>query len=145
MVLPGLAPTLPVAGRQAGQRRARRGDGMAVQHRVREALNRLVLDGLVRRREQRGFLVASISGDDLAEITRTRSWLEEIALRGSIAHRSQAWEEALVLAHHRLARAPRSLSDSHFEDHPEWEPLHRAFFSPRFDRWLRLALVAAVL
>jgi len=32
-----------------------------------------------------------------------------------------------VLAHHRLARTPRSLSDSRFEDNPEWEPLHRAF------------------
>ena len=77
-----------------------------------------------------GFVVAGISGDDLAEITRTRSWLEEIALRESMAQRSQAWEEARVLAHHRLARAPRSprsLSDSHFEDNPEWEPLHRAF------------------
>ena len=94
---------------------------------LREALNRLVSDGLVQRREQRGFVVAGISGDDLAEITRTRSWLEEIALRESMAQRSQAWEEALVLAHHRLARAPRALSDSHFEDNPEWEPLHRAF------------------
>jgi len=32
-----------------------------------------------------------------------------------------------VLAHHRLTRTPRSLSDSRFEDNPEWEPLHRAF------------------
>lgn len=94
---------------------------------LREALNRLVSDGLVQRREQRGFVVAGISGDDLAEITRTRGWLEEIALRESMAQRSPAWEEALVLAHHRLARAPRSLSDSHFEDNPGWEPLHRAF------------------
>ena len=94
---------------------------------LREALNRLVSDGLVERREQRGFVVAGISADDLAEITKTRCWLEEIALRESIAARSTAWEEALVLAHHRLARTPRSLSDSRFEDNPAWEPLHRAF------------------
>lgn len=94
---------------------------------LREALNRLVSDGLVERREQRGFVVAGISADDLAEITRTRCWLEEIALRESIAAHTTAWEEALVLAHHRLARTPRSLSDSRFEDNPEWEPLHRAF------------------
>ena len=94
---------------------------------LREALNRLVSDGLVERREQRGFVVAAISADDLAEITKTRCWLEEIALRESIAAHGRAWEEALVLAHHRLARTPRSLSDSRFEDNPEWEPLHRAF------------------
>lgn len=98
---------------------------------LREALNRLVSDGLVERREQRGFVVAAISAADLAEITRTRCWLEEIALRESIAARhtpaGTAWEEALVLAHHRLARTPRSLASDRFEDNPEWEPLHRAF------------------
>ncbi|MFY9513387.1 MAG: GntR family transcriptional regulator [Rubrivivax sp.] len=94
---------------------------------LREALNRLVSDGLVERREQRGFVVAGISATDLAEITKTRCWLEEIALRESIAAHSTAWEEALVLAHHRLAKTPRSLSDKRFEDNPAWEPLHREF------------------
>jgi DNA-binding GntR family transcriptional regulator len=94
---------------------------------LREALNRLVADGLVEKLEQRGFAVAGISADDLAEITKTRCWLEEIALRESIAAHSTGWEEALVLAHHRLARTPRSLSDERFEDNPDWEPLHRAF------------------
>ena len=94
---------------------------------LREALNRLVADGLVERREQRGFVVAGISAGDLAEITQTRCWLEEIALRESISAHSTAWEEALVLAHHRLARTPRALSADSFEDNPAWEPLHRAF------------------
>lgn len=94
---------------------------------LREALNRLVSDGLVERREQRGFVAAPISEQDLTEITRTRCWLEEIALRESIAAHTTAWEEALVLAHHRLARTPRSLSESRFEDNPDWEPLHQAF------------------
>jgi DNA-binding GntR family transcriptional regulator len=94
---------------------------------LREALNRLVADGLVERRDQRGFTVTAISADDLAEITRTRCWLEEIALRESIAAHTTAWEEGLVLAHHRLARTPRSLAEDRFDDNPEWEPLHRAF------------------
>lgn len=107
---------------------------------LREALNRLVADGLVQRREQRGFVVAPISAEDLAEITRTRCWLEEIALRESIARHGTDWEEALVLAHHRLARTPRSLADDRFEDNPEWEPRHRAFhhalISGCGSRWL---------
>jgi len=94
---------------------------------LREALNRLVADGLVQRREQRGFAVSEVSAADLVEITRTRCWLEEIALRESIAARNPAWEDALVLAHHRLARTPRSLREDRFEDNPQWEPLHRAF------------------
>ena len=107
---------------------------------LREALNRLVADGLVQRREQRGFVVADISAADLAEITKTRCWLEETALRESIAARSTAWEEALVLAHHRLARTPRSLDAARFVDNPDWEPLHRAFhralISACGSRWL---------
>ena len=107
---------------------------------LREALNRLVADGLVERREQRGFAVAGISGDDLTEITQTRCWLEEIALRQSIAMRTLEWEESVVLAHHRLARTPRSLSENQFEDNPEWEPRHRAFhrslISGCGSRWL---------
>ncbi len=94
---------------------------------LREALNRLTADGLVLRREQRGFAVAPVSAEDLAEITQTRCWLEAIALREAMAKRSTAWEEALVLAHHRLQRTPRSLADDHFDDNPAWEPLHRAF------------------
>lgn len=107
---------------------------------LREALNRLISDGLVERREQRGFVVAAISAEDLAEITKTRCWLEAIALRESMAARTTEWEEALVLAHHRLARTPRSLSENRFEDNPEWEPLHRAFHRALINgcgsRWL---------
>lgn len=107
---------------------------------LREALNRLVSDGLVERREQRGFVVAAISEQDLAEITKTRCWLEEVALRESIAAHTTAWEEDLVLAHHRLSKTPRSLSDKTFQDNPEWEPLHRAFHKALISgcgsRWL---------
>lgn len=94
---------------------------------LREALNRLVADGLVERREQRGFAVANVSAEDLEEITKARCWLEEIALRESIAQRDQAWEEAVALAHHRLSRTPRSLAENRFDDNPDWEPRHRAF------------------
>lgn len=107
---------------------------------LREALNRLTSDGLVERRDQRGFAVAPVSAADLEEITKTRCWLEEIALRKSIEHRTKEWEENLVLAQHRLTRAPRSLSNERFEDNPEWEPLHRAFhralISGCQSRWL---------
>jgi len=107
---------------------------------LREALNRLISDNLVEKKELRGFVVAGISAEDLAEVTKTRCWLEEVALRQSIELRTEQWEEELVLAHHRLARTPRSLSDDHFENNPEWEPLHRAFHKALIagcgSRWL---------
>ena len=71
---------------------------------LREALNRLSVDGLVTRVDQKGFRVASASHAELEELVRTRCWLEEIALRESIAHGDAAWEERLLIAYHRLTR-----------------------------------------
>lgn len=94
---------------------------------MREALNRLTADGLVEQRDQRGFAVAAVSPADLVEITNTRCWLEEIALRKSMASGDARWEEELVLAFHRLSKTPRSLQADRFEANPEWEQRHRAF------------------
>ena len=94
---------------------------------LREALNRLTADGLVECREQRGFYVADISRNELIELTKTRCWVESLALRESMAASTPQWEELLLLAEHRLGRTARSLKSEHFEDNPEWERLHRAF------------------
>jgi DNA-binding GntR family transcriptional regulator len=94
---------------------------------LREALNRLTAEGLVECRDQAGFSVAGISRSELAELTKTRCWVEGLALREGMAAATPQWEEDLILAHHRLARAPRSLSAERFEDNPEWERLHRIF------------------
>jgi DNA-binding GntR family transcriptional regulator len=94
---------------------------------IREALNRLASEGLVEQRDQRGFVVAGISMDELRELTRTRCWLEERALRESLSAASAEWEEGLLLAWHRLSKTPRSLASDRFESNPEWERLHRRF------------------
>ncbi|MGE0558937.1 MAG: GntR family transcriptional regulator [Burkholderiales bacterium] len=94
---------------------------------IREALNRLASEGLVERREQRGFMVSPISSSDLTELTKTRTWLESIALSESIAAHTREWEEGLVLAYHRLSQQPRSMSHSVYRINPEWEKLHREF------------------
>ena len=78
---------------------------------VREALNRLASEGLLGRHDQRGFFIMPVSAEELEELTRTRCWLEERALRESIANRTGEWEEQLVLALHRLARAQRRLPE----------------------------------
>ncbi|MDQ0455679.1 GntR family transcriptional regulator [Rhizobium paknamense] len=94
---------------------------------LREALNRLTTEDLVVGKEQRGFFVKAISREELHELTRTRCWVEGLALKESIANTTAAWEEALLVAHHRLERTPRSLNPEQFEDNPEWEKLHRIF------------------
>jgi DNA-binding GntR family transcriptional regulator len=94
---------------------------------LREALNRLTTEDLVVGKEQRGFFVQSISIEELAELTKTRGWVEGTALRESIVNATPAWEEALLVAHHRLDRTPRSLNPDNFENNPEWERYHRNF------------------
>lgn len=94
---------------------------------LREALNRLSAEGLVESRDQRGFFVAGISEAELTELTKTRCWVERIALTESMAAATATWEEGLVLAHHRLSRTPRSLHPDRFESNPEWERLHGLF------------------
>lgn len=94
---------------------------------LREALNRLSTEDLVIGKEQRGFFVKPISLEELHELTKTRCWVEGLALRESMVNRTPEWEESLLVAHHRLERMPRSLNADHFESNPKWEILHRGF------------------
>ena len=94
---------------------------------IREALNRLSVDGVVVRVDQKGFRVAEVSVAELDELIKTRCWLEETAIRESIAAGADAWEERLVLAFHRLSKTPRSADQVTYAMNPDWEVLHRAF------------------
>jgi len=94
---------------------------------VREALSLLTSDRLVERIDQRGFRVAHVSAGAFNELLKTRCWLEERALRESIAHGGKDWEEGVVLAHYRLSRTPRSTTSKAFIANAEWEDLHRQF------------------
>lgn len=109
---------------------------------MREALNRLSAEGLLRQQDQRGFATAPLDLEDLAELTRSRRWLNELALRHAIADGDAAWEEALLLAHHRLQRTPRysnAVTPGAYD--PDWERAHRAFHSALLagcrSRWIR--------
>jgi DNA-binding GntR family transcriptional regulator len=90
---------------------------------LREALNRLSALHLVEKIDQRGFRVALISHETLVELARTRCWVSEIAIRESIRAGDAAWEESVVLAHHRLKRYHETSSGPD----REWEVLHRQF------------------
>jgi GntR family transcriptional regulator, carbon starvation induced regulator len=94
---------------------------------VREALFQLVSEGLVKSDGQRGFRIAPLSEEELADITEWRSALECEALRRSILAGDLEWEAASVAALHRLKQtsAPNNLSDVERAD--QWENSHRAF------------------
>lgn len=94
---------------------------------LREALNRLSVNGMVIREENRGFRVSPAHTEELMELTKTRCWLEEIALRESIANGDVAWEERIVLAFHWLTRAAQGKEAAANHTSPEWEEHHREF------------------
>ncbi|MEO1398003.1 MAG: GntR family transcriptional regulator, partial [Pseudomonadota bacterium] len=94
---------------------------------IREALSLLTSDHFVERIDQRGFRVATVSADEFAELLKTRCWVEEKALRESIANTTAEWEEQVVLANYRLSRIPRSRSEDHFEASARWEEAHKRF------------------
>jgi DNA-binding GntR family transcriptional regulator len=88
---------------------------------VREALNQLAAQGIVQHSAQRGFTAPSANLDDLADLTLARTALNEATVRDAVLNGDAAWEEGILLAHHRLSRADRARGAA------EWEALHRRF------------------
>lgn len=94
---------------------------------LREALYRLVGDGLVVSEEQRGFSVSTVSRDHLVDLLQMRLLLEEEGLRKSIAHGGVEWEVDVMSSFHRLSKvSDRNPADPRLVD-PEWERCHAAF------------------
>ncbi len=101
---------------------------------LREALNRLVQEGLVRADERRGFRVTPISPLDLADITKMRLMLDIPALMESIHAGDDAWEAEIVAAFHRLEKIESRLPQGPVVLDAEWSQRHRDF---------HMALIAA--
>ena len=93
---------------------------------IREALSILSSEGLVVRRDRRGFIAAPVSEADLDDLTRARCWINEIGLRQSIERGDAEWEEGVVLAFHRLLQTPRRRADREGRN-PAWEVAHARF------------------
>jgi GntR family transcriptional regulator, carbon starvation induced regulator len=95
---------------------------------LRDALNRLCADGLAVKREQKGFFVADLDEAEFLQITNARLVLEETLLRLSIANGDSRWEETIVLAFYRLAKAgANDGSNIDFVLTPEWSFAHQEF------------------
>jgi len=108
---------------------------------LREALTRLVGDGLVISEGQRGFRVESMSVEDLADLTATRKLVEVEALRQAIELGDETWEAGVVAAFHRLSRVEERLALEPAETLSEqWEARNREFHEALLagcpSRWL---------
>ena len=94
---------------------------------LREALSRLAQEGLVRADERRGFRVASISREDLRDITRMRLLIDVPALADAMANGNDTWEAAIVAAHHRLDKMESRFSDGPLVLDDQWSAVHKDF------------------
>jgi len=94
---------------------------------IREALMRLEADGLVTFEQNKGFRVAAVSREMLADLMRTRVEIESIALRWSIQNGGVAWEADLIASFHRLSRLSKFKRSPAGNISPEWSVAHRDF------------------
>jgi DNA-binding GntR family transcriptional regulator len=97
---------------------------------AREALSRLSAEGLVERREQRGFSVSQVDLEDLRELVDTRCQVEGLALRETLRLRTAEWEERLIVLMHRLSRAAPGPAATRTAD---WEKCHDAYHEALID------------
>lgn len=92
---------------------------------LRDALGQLAGDGLVIMESQKGFRVAPVSPEDLADICDVRLRVEKMALEMAIHRAEPGWKEKLKHAYGVFARVRQRVGD----DQPiaeEWEHRHRA-------------------
>jgi GntR family transcriptional regulator, carbon starvation induced regulator len=94
---------------------------------LREGLSRLVSRGLIVAIGQRGFRVASVSREDLFDITRMRVVIEVEALRLAMAGGGDAWEAGILAALHQLRRHIERIGVKFREGAEDFDALHKGF------------------
>jgi DNA-binding GntR family transcriptional regulator len=101
---------------------------------LREILNRLTSEGLVVAEGQRGFQVASVSPENLKEISALRHLLESTALELSFAGGGIDWEGSVLAAHHKLQLTEQRMMAGDRSVTEQWK---------RYDWEFHQALIAA--
>lgn len=95
---------------------------------LREALARLVGEGLLEASGHRGVRAPMPSVADVEDVYRIRIALEREALGLAMEHGDDAWEAAILAAGHRMEKAPLpEPSPNRTAAIGEWEKRHRAF------------------
>ena len=94
---------------------------------AREALSRLVSEGMVVALPQRGFSVAPISRKELTDLTEARVVIEIECLRQAIENGGIEWETGIVSAHHRLGLIEARVKAPKPRLNPDWSLAHTLF------------------
>lgn len=92
---------------------------------LREAVTRIVAEGLIEVAPQRGYRVTPVSVKNFREVCALRTELEPYALRQSIANGGMDWEAGIMAALHRVNRTPRDPDDA--GSRAAWEEANNAF------------------
>ncbi len=114
---------------------------------VREALMRLVEQGLVQSEPQLGVRVVPVSVEDLSDLTEARLELETLALRRAVEEADVEWEGRVLAAHHALTRSPQADPEDPRGFSEDWARSHAEFHKVLLDGCpnRRLRAVAATL
>jgi DNA-binding GntR family transcriptional regulator len=126
---------------------------------LREILNRLVSESLIRAEGAKGFEVMPISPENLRELAAMRQLLECHALKESFEAGDMEWEGRVVAAHHKLAQVEKAMAKGGHSDAETWKrydwEFHHALISACgsrvlldthamiYDRYLRYLMIAA--
>ncbi len=94
---------------------------------IREALNRLTEEGLVRADERKGFRVAMVSDEDLQDITNMRLLIDLPTLEQSMRSGDDEWESHVIASFHLLEKLESRLPEGPVVLNAEWSALHRGF------------------
>ena len=104
---------------------------------IREALSRLSSSGFVVSEGQRGFKVAPVSAQDLADITEMRILLELKALRKSILTGDDQWEAQVVASYYQLNKLENTDITNNLALWDERNrEFHQSLISACFSKWL---------
>ncbi|MFC9224444.1 GntR family transcriptional regulator [Streptomyces hygroscopicus] len=93
---------------------------------AREALLRLVGEGLATRLPNRGFAVPAVNAERWQQIAEARAVTEPAMLRLSIERGGVDWEVRVRATHHHLARTPPWEPGGRFAS-DAWSEAHRQF------------------
>lgn len=94
---------------------------------IREALSRLISEGLVTAMDHRGFRVSQVSRTDLIDLTITRGEIDGLALSKSIEKGDVAWEGRIVSAFHQLSKLQPHAMNVIDEEKLHWDEVHNSF------------------
>src|SRR3954468_9885296 len=98
---------------------------------LREALMRLVSEGLVLLEDHKGFRVAPVSRDEMIDIANTLLELEAIAIRMAVEKGDDRWESQIVARYHELSKREMFAADGTLD--AEWEARNVAFHESLYD------------